>query len=155
MGTITNIIVLTIHLFALVSVAPMTNVPEYREPKDEYDIAVTYGLDKKLFVAILTVESGLDHKALNPETLDAGIGQINYKTAQAFGFDWTRLRKDRNYSIEAAAIVLSDFKRMYGEREPDDWYARYNIGTASNLSPKQQYLKEIYKHKIKLAMGEL
>lgn len=154
MGNLNNVIALVVHLTCLVAMTPMMNVPE-QKPSDEYDIAVTYGLDKRLFIAILRVESGLDHTALNVETLDAGIGQINFKTAERFGFDWTRLRKDRAYSIEAAAIVLSDFKRMYGEREPDDWYARYNYGTTKNPSDKQIYLKEIYKHKIKLAMGEL
>jgi soluble lytic murein transglycosylase-like protein len=135
----------------------MIRAPAEREPaaeRDEFDIARIYGLDKKLFIAILRVESGLDHKAINPATLDFGIGQIYYKTIERFNFDTSRLTKDRAYSIEAAAIVLSDFKRMFGKREPSDWFARYNIGTAKNLSDKQLYHKEIYIQKIRIAMGD-
>lgn len=57
--------------------------------------------------------------------VDYGIGQINHKTVKNFKFDLDRLLSDVEYSVEASAIVLADFKRMYGKQEPDYW-SRYN-----------------------------
>lgn len=56
---------------------------------------------------------------------DFGIGQIYYKTAKGFGFDLNRLTTDLDYSIEAAAKVLADFKKRYSAREVN-WWTRYN-----------------------------
>ncbi len=62
--------------------------------------------------------------------IDFGIGQINHRTIKSFKFDQDRLLSDLEYSVEAAAIVLADFKRMYGSREEDYW-SRYNSGVKS------------------------
>ena len=62
--------------------------------------------------------------------VDYGIGQINHKTIKNFNFDETRLLSDLEYSVEAAAIVLADFKRMYGHKEEEYW-TRYNSSTPS------------------------
>lgn len=62
--------------------------------------------------------------------VDFGIGQINHTTIRNFKFDRTKLLSDLVYSIEASAIVLSDFKRMYGHKEKDFW-TRYNSSTVS------------------------
>lgn len=67
----------------------------------------------------------------NPEVKvcsDFGISQIYFKTAKAFKFEIDRLTTDLDYSVEAGAIVLADFKRMYGHRELD-WYTRYNASS--------------------------
>ena len=56
---------------------------------------------------------------------DFGIGQIYYKTAKGFGFDIELLTTDLEYSIDAAAQVLADFKKRYSAREVD-WWTRYN-----------------------------
>lgn len=122
--------------------------------EDEFLIAHQYRLSPKLLKAVLFVESSLDHTAVNPHTLDFGIGQINYKTAEAMGMDVSRLTKDRAYSIEQAAIVLADFKKQFKSREPENWVCRYNVGWGT-LEGKRAYQCEIYLHKIKLAMGEL
>lgn len=74
-------------------------------------------------------ESSYRLSAKNPECGDYGIGQINHKTIKSLNLDEKKLLSDLTYSVEAAAIVLSHFKR-YQKREPDTWYCRYNVGTA-------------------------
>lgn len=59
---------------------------------------------------------------------DFGIGQIYYKTAKGFGFDIAKLTTDLEYSLEASAKVLADFKRRYSAREVD-WWTRYNASS--------------------------
>lgn len=70
--------------------------------------------------------------------VDYGIGQINYKTIKHFKFDQTKLLSNLEYSVEAAAIVLADFKRMYGHKETEYW-TRYNSSTKS----KRQIYKQL------------
>ncbi len=67
--------------------------------------------------------------------VDFGIGQINYKTIRHFNFDQKKLLSDMEYSIEAAAVVLADFKRMYGKKE-DTFWTRYN---ASSPDKRETY----------------
>lgn len=59
---------------------------------------------------------------------DFGIGQIWYKTANRYKFDLPKLTTDLEYSVEAAAIVLSDFQSRYSAREVD-WWTRYNASS--------------------------
>lgn len=70
---------------------------------------------------------------------DFGISQIHYKTAQRYGFDTNRLITDLEYSVEAGAIVLSDFKKRYAHKEVY-WYTRYN---ASSKIKRKIYRKLI------------
>lgn len=67
---------------------------------------------------------------------DFGIGQIWYKTAHSYNFDISRLTTDLEYSINAAARVLSDFQKMYSAKEVD-WWTRYNASS--------RHKREIYK----------
>ncbi len=69
--------------------------------------------------------------------VDFGIGQINQKTIKSFNFDKNKILSDLEYSVEASAKVLADFKRMYGHKEVDYW-TRYNAGKRSK--------REIYKN---------
>lgn len=97
----------------------------------------------KLLAAILMQESAYKVSAKNIHcgvsvysgkedciVIDFGIGQINHKTIKVFNFDKNKLLSDLAYSIEASAIVLADFRRMYGQKESDYW-SRYNAGTRS------------------------
>lgn len=70
--------------------------------------------------------------------IDRGIGQINHKTIKHFKFDPNKLVSNLEYSVEAAAIVLADFKRMYGKKEVEYW-TRYNASTKS----KRQVYKNL------------
>lgn len=119
--------------------------PEYRLP------ALKYGLDPIQFKALLFVESSLDHKAVNPMTLDFGISQINYKTAEGYGIDTSRLLHDRAYSIERGAFILSEFMKRYKAKEPGRWVCRYNLGTRTTFTPKQAKLCSEYLRRIRLA----
>lgn len=74
-------------------------------------------------------------------TGDVGIGQISPATIKRYKFDKTRLRTDLRYSIEAAAMVLSDIKRMYGKREPKTWFTRYHSGNMVLRFRYQQAVK--------------
>jgi hypothetical protein len=73
--------------------------------------------------------------------VDFGIGQINDRTIRSFKFDQDKLLSDLTYSVEAAAIVLADFKRMY----PNDseFWTRYNAGVRN--TPVVQKNRKIYK----------
>jgi hypothetical protein len=74
--------------------------------------------------------------------VDFGIGQINYKTIKSFKFDQKKLLSDLTYSVEAAAIVLADFKRMFPD-DPEFW-TRYNAGVRN--TPTVQKNRQIYKN---------
>lgn len=121
-----------------------------------YNISIKYSLPIRIFVGILAQESGYKleakgcHKGLVKDVkqgpfrfpmnddmfeykevkvcADFGIGQIYYKTAKSFNLDLNRLTTDLEYSVEAAAIVLADFKKRYSAREVD-WWTRYNASS--------------------------
>jgi soluble lytic murein transglycosylase-like protein len=96
----------------------------------------------ELLAAILMQESRYNVGAINHKSKDYGIGQINKKTIKNFKFDQTRILTDVEYSVEAAAIVLADFKRMYGKREAQYW-TRYN---ASDKTKRQVYGKLVARY---------
>jgi hypothetical protein len=116
--------------------------------------ALRYGLNPLQFKALLFVESSLDHTAVNPLTLDFGIGQINYRTAEAYKIDTSRLVHDRAYSIDRAAFVMSKFQRQFKHREPATWLCRYNVG-GRKLTEKSERRCIEYNRRIKLAMEGL
>jgi len=74
--------------------------------------------------------------------VDFGIGQINIRTIDAYGFILEKLLKDIEYSVLASAKVLSDFKYMYSRQE-NDWWTRYN---ASNPEKRQEYKALVMKY---------
>lgn len=74
--------------------------------------------------------------------VDFGIGQINHKTVKSFKFDKTKLLNDLEYSVDASAKVLADFKRMYGKKDNNYW-SRYN---ASSAEKRQTYQNLVARH---------
>lgn len=64
---------------------------------------------------------------------DFGIGQINIRTINAYGFVLERITQDIEYSIFAAAEVLSDFRKSYASLE-SDWWTRYNASSEDKRS---------------------
>ncbi len=85
---------------------------------------------------MLMQESAYKVSAQNNRSKDYGIGQINHRTVKRFRLNKTLLLSDISYSVDAAGMVLADFKRMYGKREASYW-TRYNSG--------QDTKREIYK----------
>lgn len=98
-------------------------------------VAKEMGIKPERLAAILAQESRYTLNAVNRRSKDYGIAQINHKTIESFGFDKQRLLTDLEYSVKAGAIVLADFKRMYGKREKNYW-SRYN---SSNKDKRQEY----------------
>jgi soluble lytic murein transglycosylase-like protein len=122
------------------------------ETESEFDVARTHNVDPQLLKAVLKVESNLDHTAINPDTLDYGIGQINHHTILAYKMDADRLLTDRAYSIERSAFVLSTFQTKFAHREPKTWMCRYNVGWGQ-LTGRKAYNCNIYLRKLKIAWG--
>lgn len=119
-----------------------------------YKASKKYNIDKNLYAAILAQESMYKLNTINctngltmteeVETVctDFGISQIHYKTIDRYGFDTDLLIEDLNYSVEAGAKVLSDFKRIYSKKEKH-WWSRYN---SSNNKKRLEYETRIYKY---------
>jgi hypothetical protein len=59
--------------------------------------------------------------------VDFGIGQINHLTIKGYKFNLKKLMTDLEYSVEASAIVLSDFKKQFGHKD-DEYWTMYNTG---------------------------
>lgn len=103
--------------------------------------ALKYGIQPDRLAAILAQESMYRLNAVNKRSRDYGIAQINHRTMINFGFDKRLLLTDLEYSVKAGAIVLADFKRMYGHREQDYW-TRYN---SSDPERRQEYKELVAK----------
>lgn len=108
-------------------------------------VAAEYQIDERLLLAVLQVESNLQIGAINKQTMDYGIGQINHFTAAKFGFNKKRLTKDLHYSVSSAAFVLKDFEKRYSKKEPGTWMCRYNIGSKSRPEACLNYLNKLEK----------
>lgn len=102
--------------------------------------AKKYNLSPRLLAAILMQESSYKISAKNIKcgisintgkedcvVVDFGIGQINHKTIKAFHFDKTRLLSDVEYSIDASAKVLADFKKSHAK--DTEFWTRYNASS--------------------------
>ncbi len=122
------------------------------EIQDEFSIGKLYGVEPQLLRAMAIVESNSDHTAVNPATLDFGILQINYKTAEAYDIDIHRLTHDRAYSIEQGAFILSTFQKQFASKEPETWVCRYNVGWGE-LTGKRLWQCNEYIRKVKIAYG--
>jgi Transglycosylase SLT domain len=112
--------------------------------------AQKYHLSSKVLAAILMQESSyrIDAKNIRCGTsvvtgkedcivIDFGIGQINHRTATAFKLDKKKLLSDLEYSVDASAMVLADFKKMH--TKDSEFWTRYNSGNKE----KRQVYKEL------------
>lgn len=76
--------------------------------------------------------------------MDFGIAQINHNTAAAFGFNIFKLTEDLEYSVNAGAIVLSDFQKRFRQREPSSYWTRYNASSPSKREIYRTLVKRFY-----------
>lgn len=97
--------------------------------------AKKYDLNPKKLSAILAQECRYKLNCINHKTKDYSIGQINIKTVIAFKLNKKRLLEDLEYSVDSSAMILANFKRMYGKKEKN-WWTRYN---SSNSFKRAQY----------------
>lgn len=90
-----------------------------------------------LLNAISKVESNNNCLAVNRQTWDFGLLQINHLTATRYGkFPFQML--DRHQNIQLALKLLREYRRRFGH-EPQ-WECRYNQGTAIGV-PKRNGCK--------------
>lgn len=102
-------------------------------------VNIRYKIPKKIYTAILMQESRYTLDAVNKKSDDYCMAQINIRTVKAFNFDKKRLLTDLRYCIEAGAIVLADFQKMYAHKE-NTWFTRYN---SSNTKKRKIYFSKI------------
>ena len=107
-----------------------------------------YKLYCNIFTAILAQESMFQIEAINKNSSDYGIGQINIKTIRSYKFDIHLLLTDLRYSIRASAKVLSWFKRY--KSKDANWQCRYNVGTGvlkgSKLKTCTKYVNMVQRY---------
>lgn len=112
------------------------------------DASKKHGIKANKLVAIAMQESTYQLDAVGCYEIkgkivcDYCMMQINERTVKAFGFDQERLLTDLNYCVEAGALVLKDFKRMYASKE-DQWWTRYN---SSNSEKREIYLAKVSRY---------
>ena len=104
--------------------------------------AKKYDLKPNILTAIIRQESNFKMGAFNKKSKDFGLTQINVKTIGNFNFDKNKIMTNIPYSIEAGAIVLSDFKKRYFKKEGYGYWCRYNT---SNPIKRQNYRKLVSK----------
>lgn len=132
--------------------------------KSEYSLRIAkaiqvnskiYGINQRVLTAILMQESAYKVDAKNIKcgisintgkrdciVVDYGMAQINHRTVKQFKFDKKLLLSDVEYAVEAAAKVLSNFKKAYGQKEKEYW-TRYN---ASNPEKRKIYKRYVARY---------
>lgn len=108
-----------------------------------------YNIERSLLSCILKKESEYRNRIIS-KTSDYGIAQINIKTARKYKFDVYHLTTDTAYSIDKAALILSDYERLNRDDEARTWFCRYNIGYQSLSKPNigatcERYLAKVNK----------
>lgn len=91
---------------------------------DKY--AEEYSIPSNIIAAIFMVESGYRLDAVNRESSDYGIGQVNEFNIRAYKLDKMRLLTDLDYSVKWGVHVFSWFYKRY---PLDSAIMRYNCGT--------------------------
>jgi len=107
-------------------------------------ISQEYQISPRKYAAILMQESAYKLSAVNKSSHDYGIAQINKKTITAFKFDIDRLTTDLFYSLNAGAIVLSDFKKRHYKKEKEFYFTRYNSSNTYKRKLYQQLVLRYY-----------
>lgn len=129
-------------------------IAEKRRKTDAYNeqlVAAFLAAEKKFGVpavilqAIAFVESSYVLNAVNKQSNDYGLMQINVYNIKHYGFDKKRLLTDLHYSVNAGAQVFRWFYRRYNL---DEAIGRYNCGTLPSCINKKsvvRYIKRVKK----------
>jgi len=103
------------------------------------------GICPSLAISIAKIESGGRVNAVNVQTWDYGLMQVNHRTAAAYGkFPFEMLNEQQN--IKIAFKVLRQIKRQF--RHERHWECRYNVGwhkNASNWASCHSYIEKLVK----------
>jgi len=100
-----------------------------------------YHIPCNIYTAILAQESMF---RTSPKGGDHGMSQIYHVTAKAYKLNKHRLKRDFKYAIKAGAMILSDFKKRYKDREPLFWWTRYN---SSKTKHRVKYKKLVDRYR--------
>jgi hypothetical protein len=110
------------------------------------DLSVKYNVEWKIAVVIFKQESNFDVKAVNYESRDFGIGQMNYRTILDRKIDLGLLLTDSDYAMEETFRLLSEIKTKYGKLDKKrgrQWFTRYHSYVTSN---REEYEETLTKH---------
>lgn len=107
-------------------------------------VSKKHNIPSRLYAAILMQESAYNVAAKNcryknEKCADFGMSQINIQNIKTRKLDIKKLTSDIHYSIEAGAVILSEFKKMYEVREKF-WWTRYN---SSNEEKREEYKRKV------------
>lgn len=117
--------------------------------------AKKYGIDPRIMISIIKVESNFKQEATNFESCkrtkqikcgDYSLAQINYESWSVNfpkmgrkALDLQRLKTDESYALFRMAEILSILKNQY-EKTDKTWFARYHSSTDKH---KKRYIKEL------------
>lgn len=106
-------------------------------------VSKKYNLSCEVYTAILMQESRYNLSAKNCTSgvcTDFGIGQIHIGSIRRYKLDKRRLLTDLEYSLEAGAKILYDFKKAH--KRKSIYWAYYN---SSNKLAQNKYIKLVSK----------
>lgn len=91
-------------------------------------VAALYNLPPKMLKRIVAVESANCKYRVNKRTKDFGCMQISEQTIKLYKWNFKTVSNNDKLNIVAAAILLSDLKKAFAQKEPQTWSCRFNIG---------------------------
>lgn len=106
-------------------------------------VAKLYNLPSRLLKRIVAVESANCKYRVNKRTKDFGCAQINHLTIKGYNWNADSVMHNDRLNIVAAAVVLSDLKKVFGSKEPNTWSCRYNIGWRKLPKACSAYLNKL------------
>lgn len=116
----------------------VNSVPAAKLAPAILQVANKYNVDPILIAKIIVVESRGREKAINKQSSDYGLMQINVNTAKSMGIS-DRCLMNWRCNLDAGAKILSRFNRP----------CRYNVGTTKVLAGKR--LQNCIRYERKLA----
>jgi hypothetical protein len=119
------------------------------------DYSEEYDIDWKIPVAIFSQESSFNYQAVNWESNDYGIGQMNRFNIVRRKLKLGLLLTDVDYAIHESFKLLYETKTKYntGARGHWQWFTRYHSYTPSRRKIYYKYLDAKFK-KIKRILNE-
>jgi hypothetical protein len=103
-----------------------------------------HSVDWRVLVAILKQESNFNLEAVNYETRDYGIGQINYRNIKRLEISLAKLLTDLEYAVETTAKFIAENCNKYGKLDYSTGrkcYTRYHSFTPSQRDKYALLLK--------------
>jgi len=126
-----------------------------------YKASVKFDVSANILTAIIAQESSYNIKAKNCKTgldkeallkgelkevticFDFGLGQINWRNVKNRKLDILKLMNDKDYSIETAALIMSEFKKRFAKWD-DSYWTRYN---ARNTIKRELYKRLVERYR--------